>query len=711
MNETDFSIGQVIHDIRKDRDYRILWISHSENIPSYWICLSSNTNVPSAVSLEDLTEGMDSGVYSYAPDNWRPVQHGTPGSTALARKEKAWSLIRDAVTDEPGIYDPARRSVILHEIENSTGTKIPNLYVYLGKYWKAGKVPDALLPDYSMCGKTKDLLQESAGRPGKKKVPGAQGKKLTAKDLQNFRSAIDRYYLSDKKLSLNKTFQKLIEDFYTIKDSDGKIVGRMDPDEQPSRYQFLYWHRKNRDTLDEILKRDGGRKYCLESRGGTGRTETHLYGPGAACQIDATIGDIYLVSEDDRSAIIGRPTMYFQMDSFSHMVTGMNITLDPPSMQSASLTILNSIEDKVSYCAKFGITITEEDWPCMHLPSIILGDRGEMESRMADTLVSQLGITIENAPPYRGDLKGIIESHFHTINFSMQELPGKMLKDAGNRCAPDYRLKAALTLNEFTAIIIKCVLQYNNYHYMKDYRRTPQMRQLHVKPIPRDLWNFGIRYLSGGLRTMDREYVRYCLLPKGEASITRQGIRFNGRSYTCEKAEQEKWYDSARSNHTWKVTASYDPHNAAVIFISPSAGQPPVECHLLEKDSVFSGRTTAEADAMHEEDKNEYMKWLPEEDFQAAKVDEYSNGIIRNAVYQMPTQVKKSKSARISEIKKNREHEKELINERNTAAAITSGCTSQAAPEPVCDDSLDDDPMTEMLRRALDEKLKKGERP
>ena len=74
-------------------------------------------------------------------------------------------------------------------IEEKTGTKVPNLYKYLGKYWRYGKVPDALLPDYSPCGKTRDPYKDSAGRPGRPKIPGAAGKKLSAKDLRNFRAA------------------------------------------------------------------------------------------------------------------------------------------------------------------------------------------------------------------------------------------------------------------------------------------------------------------------------------------------------------------------------------------------------------------------------------------------------------------------------------------------------------------------------------------
>ena len=140
---------------------------------------------------------------------------------------------------------------------------------------------------------------------------------------------------------------------------------------------------------------------------------------------------------------------------------------------NARLAIENAASDKVAYCASYGVTITEEEWPCHHIPTAILADRGEMESRSADNLVQMLGIRIENAPPYRADLKGIIEQHFRTINTDATPfLPGKVLPDMSERGGHDYRLDAKLDIRQFTEIIIRCVLYYNNSHYM-DYFENP----------------------------------------------------------------------------------------------------------------------------------------------------------------------------------------------------------------------------------------------
>lgn len=51
-------------------------------------------------------------------------------------------------------------------------------------------------------------------------------------------------------------------------------------------------------------------------------------GPGSRYQIDATIGDVYLVSEYNRNQIIARPIIYVVIDVFSRMITGVYVGLE-----------------------------------------------------------------------------------------------------------------------------------------------------------------------------------------------------------------------------------------------------------------------------------------------------------------------------------------------------------------------------------------------
>lgn len=702
--ETPILINQVVHSVEEDRDYRILW----NETPGFWICLNARENIPRTFLPEKLQKDLQSGLYTLVPDLWM-VNPGlqSPSPSSVQRRDRIWALIGDIVTQEPAVYDPEQRKIMLKEKSEASGVAVSNLYPHLGRYWRGGKIPDALLGNYQICGKCRDPYKENSTRLGRKKKKGAAGKTLTVKDLQNFQDAITRHHLNGDKLSLEKTYGKLLGDHYTVKDKAGKSVAPMNPDDVPSRKQFFYWYSTNKDVLEEAKSRDGEKSYNLKNRGELGRTETHVYGPGVASQIDATTADIYLVSRDDRSAIIGRPTMYFLMDSHSHIVTGMNISLDPPSWDNAAKTILNAIENKVDFCKRYGVEITEEEWPCQNVPSVILGDRGEMESKLSDSLVKHLGITIENAPPYRADLKGLIEKHFDLINIDIASLPGKVKKDFGERCSEDYRLKASLDIFQFTAIIIRCVLQYNNYHYMKEYRKTPQMRQLHVKPIPRDLWNYGIRYMSGGLRAMNREYVRYHLLPKGEASITKRGISFDGRFYSCEQAEQEKWFDVARTQHSWKVTCAYDPRDAALIYVSPTANSMPIECHLLDKDWMYDGLVGDEAAYVREADSTEATVYAPTEDFHYVQLDEFIEATKKEAKRMAAGSSSKSKAARIAEIQSNRKKEKEAILEANTNATLKERgiCPGKEVKEPAEEMTL----IQRKIREALEKRLQEEE--
>ena len=107
----------------------------------------------------------------------------------------------------------------------------------------------------------------------------------------------------------------------------------MPPEQIPSFAQFRYWYYKNRDVSIrdvsiETKKRKGESKYELNARGITGRFDYQPMGPGSKYQIDATVGDVYLVSQFDRDNIIGRPVMRFVIDAFSRMVTGMYVGLE-----------------------------------------------------------------------------------------------------------------------------------------------------------------------------------------------------------------------------------------------------------------------------------------------------------------------------------------------------------------------------------------------
>lgn len=456
--EQNISINEVMQIRQGEQLYRVLWVSSNQEY-GYWIPLEKQNRVPVKFICREMVENISAGEIAVVEDPIR-VYGGNVAESAKEKRDEWWRILRPVLECEPDIYERRRRGELLSEVAKKSNKDKANLYRYLVKYWKKGKTPNAFLPDFRNCGRgTKIQNDKKLGRPLKHE--GGFGKVLTDEDIEHFETAIRKYYLNRKALTLKSTYEKMLGDFYSVPVYDkggGEYLRLLSADQIPSITQFRYWYKKNRNEKTEIQKRSGEAKFELTGRAIIGRSDYQLMGPGAKYQIDATVGDIYLVSQFDRSDIIGRPVIYFVIDSYSRMVTGMYVGLEGPSWAGAMMAIENAASDKVAYCASYGVEITEDEWPCHHIPTAILGDRGEMESRLADNLVQMLGIRIENAPPYRADLKGIIEQHFRTVNTNaLPFLPGKVLPDMSERGGHDYRLDAKLDIRQFTEIIIRCV--------------------------------------------------------------------------------------------------------------------------------------------------------------------------------------------------------------------------------------------------------------
>lgn len=703
----NFFVNEVLMDMSADSRYRILWIS-PDGEECWWITLDGSKRVPERVSVHELDTRKKSGriVRAEDPAGLVPVLTGDQKE----RRDKRYEIIKDAVTREPEIYRPDERAAILAGISERAGIKVQNLYGYLGKYWKGGKTPDALADPAGRRGRSRDYTKGSYKHLGRKKREGAAGKILEPEDFRCFSRALQKYYYTQDKLTLQETYEQMLKDHYCTfeSDGDGRRKACMKPsDELPSFMQFRYWYRKNRDAIGQMKRREGEGGYQREGRAVTGYTERKYHYPGAAFQIDATIADIYLVKENDRSAIVGRPVMYFVMDAYTRMVTGMHITFRYPSWADAILALDNTMGDKTEYCRRFGISISSEDWPCMQLPSALVADRGEMESRAADVLVSGLGIRIENTPPYRGDLKGVIEQHFRVINLEMSDLlPGKVKKDFGERGSRDYRLDAKLDIRQFTRIIIRCVLFYNNSHFMDGYRKEPQMRSMGILPIPRELWNFGLKYRSGGLQVMSREKVRYALLPKEEGSVTERGIAFHDMFYTCPEAASENWFSQARISGRHKVTVAYDPGSTALVYLMLDDGRH-IRCTRTDLEGSGADTTFDEADLDHQADLDQKAAHSHEELERKAELDDFIEGEIKKAKGMAAQEPGMPKTRRIADIGKNRREETSGENGGGPA-----GTVDRADPEEGKKDTGNGrelNAVEKMIRRQLEERLKRME--
>lgn len=131
--------------------------------------------------------------------------------------------------------------------------------------------------------------------------------------------------------------------------------------------------------------------------------------------MDATLADIYLVSRTDKASVIGRPNICLAVDTATQLIAGIYVGLEGGE-QAVLSCLCNAAENKVDYCRKYGIEISQEEWPSRGLPYEIITDKGnEFTGKRVMELVVKFGIDLQTLPPFRPDDKGLVEKSFDLL--------------------------------------------------------------------------------------------------------------------------------------------------------------------------------------------------------------------------------------------------------------------------------------------------------
>ena len=277
----------------------------------------------------------------------------------------------------------------------------------------------------------------------------------------------------------------------------------------------------------------------------------------------------------------------------------------------------------------------------------------------------------------------------------------------------DPRLEAALNLQEFRTLLVHKILDHNRTR-MDSYRLQDFLIADQVEPIPNELWGWGTQNRTGHLRQMATGLLRLNLLPHDEASVTPEGIYFRGVYYFCERALSEQWFVRARQQGRWKVRVAFDPRDSEVVFLHLPGINAIEPCQLLKKDSRFKGCSWGEVD--------NFFQWQHEsrERFEpAARQSKAQFNAIRDRIVSAAEERSEaaraglSKSARLRDVRENREQARELDRPNQQLAPSQPGSEGQVGIPPLADpgttksennDYVAAPSPLEKLRRKRDEK-------
>lgn len=533
---------------------------------------------PRLYDLKEVTELVASGIWTRRvgempvfrdPANL-PEEH-------VRHRDHHWTALEPLLEDDlPKLFVKRERCRLLKQASVTFGIPLRTMRRNLQRLFDRGINRDALLPDWHHVGNPGKprLAADDGVKRGRKPPPdGKPGVNVTENIKRLFMVAWD-IGGRNRKMTLLDTYHLCMRMFFAeevgeITGGKSRLIAAAEYRERglPRYEQFAYHVRKEVDALDALRRRIGDRQYEMKKRALLSNSTQEAWGPAARYQIDATVLDVYIRSRKSRKRVVGRPTLYIVIDVFSRMIVGISVTLEHPSWASAMMALANAVTDKVRFCARYGIAITPEEWPCNHLSGIIEGDRGEIESQNIDHVLERFNMTVENAAAYRADWKGIVESRFHIVQEAFKAyVDGYVETDFRARGGKDYRLDAVLDIDDLTRIIIRNVLHYNNAHELKKYPRHPGMTEDRVPSVPREMWNWGIANVGGLPRVPREEVFAFALMPTMQTSVRREGIYFQGAHYTCPHAVANKWFEKA-GEARFPVTISYDKRNSDEIYV------------------------------------------------------------------------------------------------------------------------------------------------
>ncbi|REL31285.1 Mu transposase C-terminal domain-containing protein [Thalassotalea euphylliae] len=663
---------------------RLLWYEKDQ---AYWIDIEHASAWPEYVEysfiesklldgqirvIEDPHSELKSQLYDESSVNWKKCKH-------------AWDIIKPHISSNELFYRNERGRLVRQLSEQYQITH-QSIIRYLRRYWQRGMCMQALLPDYMNSGgkgKRRDITKSKLGR--KRSVSSGIGVNTTPEIEHVFRLSIERNLLKKKHCSIPLAYAKALNLL------EASITQKNNFELYPTITQFRYFLKREYSKTQLVELQTSDIEYEKDIRPLHSTSTAETLGPGFRYQIDATIADVYLLSQHDRSNIVGRPVVYFVVDVFSRMVVGMYVGFENPSWISAMMALINAATSKVTYCQEFGIEIDEQDWPCVGLPDKLLADQGELKGTLVESFITSSGTVIENAKARRGDAKGIVERLFRTIQCDFKPFTAGIVEPviSKKRGGKDYRLDATLTIHEFTKKIIELVLYHNNDHIISKYDRVEGMPGT-VPSNPLSLWSWGISNLTGRLKTIEETYLRINLLPHQMATTSDFGVCLFGGYYTCSEIIKLGWLHRKASTRPARVRVAFDPRDANHIYIRPDSNMKHFwVCELTDRSRRLRNMTFWDVWKLRKAENKSNHNEAISSALSRGKVVHKMEQIEQEALKHKPNSKGLSKAYQLGNIRKNKLDERALERHK-LKTSLTKELSGSAKIIPLPDSNNED---------------------
>ena len=377
------------------------------------------------------------------------------------------------------------------------------------------------------------------------------------------------------------------------KEVDGKILLVLpEKGTYPNRRQIRRVIDQAKSQLERILEKTTRRHFEASRRGLVARNWQGVAGPGHTWAIDSTVGDIYLRSSVCRQWIVGRPVVYVIVDIWSTAVVGFYVCLTGPSWNTAKISIFNASADPSLVAGLWNYQPMHTLDPAPTLCGILMCDRGEYLSAAQRYTALNLEMNTAIAPPYRGDLKGLVEV-LHRIqkdelflfmpgamNFRREEMELRKVNPAD----------AVLTVEDYVQVLYEVFVQYN-LTGDRSKRCDVHMTAAGVFPSPAGLWRYGHQMGIGLRREVHFDDLATNLLASGKAWVARDAVRFAKNDYASDEIHAAQWTTIARNLGGREIDAHYYPGSMGRIWVPRVDGGSLMRLDLADQSRAVRSMT------------------------------------------------------------------------------------------------------------------------
>jgi putative transposase len=542
---------------------------------------------PQVVSLDELQVALGEGELRIDACS-RPAARNPADLSEAARKEyDFWEgFFESAVTGEQRdtLLEAGGRARLIEKIARKSGRPLITVRRMLYKVLRAGRHLHGLCMDYNRRGGRGLKQKPGTNKRGRKPNPGSIAGERPAADFRGrIEDSVSSRVIAGKE-TIPEAYRKMLAESFmqTTVAANGKIKREELPESQrPTLKQFR--------VVALEMQHKGVRKTRLKSvveRAGSAKDG--VPGPGYRYEIDATGGQLELVSEFDLGQAIGPANAYGLLDVWSTVCVGGAMGVFSAGYKAAQMALFNTFTSKKELCARWNVEIEDEIWPCHHVPRFITSDRGELVSDAAEALPAEFNTIMQTASPYVPEMKGTIEGWFNGLKSGdIRKLVGYGKKMG--RMQRDPKRDAALTRYDVMRAFLLLAIRYNHQAAPVS-AIPPQMIEQGYERISRiTLWQWGLRNLTPYTRIEDPGFVYTSLLRKVDASIRENGLFVEGIRYMSPELRVGGHLKRAAEYGAIQVQATVDDYLANTVWFRTDMDAPWQPAYLAdEKLKVYN---------------------------------------------------------------------------------------------------------------------------